>query len=408
MASTPVFDAFASGFGRIWANPEFRRRLAFTLGALLVFRLARFIPLPGIDTATLRQLLPQNIGAALSFSDVSDRLSIVALGLIPYLTGWAFAELIRGWQGERRAEIVRYGLTLLIAASQAYAIAHAFAAQPGLVAHPGDGFVASTVVSLTAGTLFLLWLGNQITRKGLGNGVWMLIAAEGLGALPALAYGFSEVAILGGRVALYMILIPLFFAAATAMLVGLQLAVRRIPLERSGGTAGGCDTPLELVLPIDRVTILPGFFAAFVLPWLLFPALAKPFWQDIFEQGQPAQLLLLALLVVLLTLLCTAIVASPAKGAETLQRDGLAIQGAPPAETAATLDKIMSRTTVIAGLILAVNAILPWVLIRIFGWPVAIGGMQHLIGIVVALGVLRQMAELAPHRHDAPMEPANG
>lgn len=376
----------------MWSDPQIRRRLLFTLGVLLIYRMLRFVPLPGLDGATLRTLLPHGMAAALGYSEVIMRFSVVSLSLLPYLSAWAFMEVMKNWLGEPWTELGRGLLTVLLAAMQAYGIALALESHPRLVDQPGMAFVITTVFSLTGGTLLLLWLGNQITRRGLGNGVWMLLAADSIGTLPALAYGLSQVAILGGRVASYFVLIPALFAAAAAMFITLELAIRRIPLQQLSSNNGSA--PIDLVLPLDRVSILPVFFASLLLPWLLFPTLTKPFWRHMFGLGEPAHLLLLAFLVLILTLVMTYILASPAREAERLAQDGLAVAGVPVADSGAELGAIVTRITVVTGLILAFNAVLPWLLARLFGWPIGIGGMPLLIGIIVALGIMRQLSEI--------------
>ncbi len=375
----------------VWYDPSIRSRLLFTIGALLAYRVARFVPLPGLDWTLIHGSFQAGLPDRLLQSEALVRLSVVSLSLTPYLTAWAFLEVFRSLIGERRAARWRLPLMLLLAAVQALGIAYALQEQNNLVLEPGPKFIATTTLSLIAGTACLYWLGKEISRRGLGDGLWLLIAAESLSTLPALAAGLWELTRTGAMSSHTIAAIPLAFACAIAFLVRLELAERRIPLERITPSTGDETPPPDLVLPLDRVTILPVFFASVLLPWLLFPTLTKPFWRQMFGQGEPAHLMLAALLVILLTFLITAIVASPAQEVEKLNRDGLTIAGVPVADSASQLDDIVTRITAITGVYLALNVVLPFLFIRWLEWPVAIGGMSLLIGVIVALGILRQI-----------------
>ena len=381
---------------RLAANPEFGSRLLLTLGALLLYRLARFVPLPGIDAQAASEIFSRGLLGRMSAGNVEARLSIVALAFTPFLTAWVLVEFIRGFTGDWLAARLRLLLMAAMAAFQAYGIATAMMGIRGLVDEPGLGFVASTMATLVASTLCLVWLGDQITRRGLGNGIWVLIAGESAAQLPAIIAGVDALLRTGsvdvGIVAGWLVI----SIAASAGIVFFELARRQIPLVWIGQKADAIPRaePAPLQLPLDRVTILPAYATAIlvgllpVLGWFI-PGLGRVFF------GSTAYFMLAVPLFVLLTFLITALVASPLDDARKLRKDGKAIVGVPLDETTLHLDRIVTRLTWTTALYLLAIVALPFLSVLVFRLPFEIGGMGLLIGVIVALGILRQMAGLA-------------
>ena len=377
---------------RLLANPEFRARLMFTLGALLLFRLARFIPMPGIDITGLQQSFRGPLWFA---GDHAVRLSIVALAFTPYLSAWPYIELIRGLIGDTRATRYRLYLTTVFAGFQAYGIALALASQRSIVATPGVGFVIGIVATLVASTLLLIWLGDQITRRGLGNGIWLLIAAEFVGEMPGIAIAAAELLRSGAMPSSELALSLLCVVAIVALIILVELARRHIPLERKNRTPEAPASPATLALSLDRVNILPSIFTASIMVFLVYPADYFAGTSPLFTLGSPAFLAVYAPLFILLTFLITALVASPGIEADRLRKARLASPGVPEAELDRHIDDVMTRLTAMTALYLLAIAVLPMLLNRYVAGSLQINGLNLLISVIVALGLFRQCAALS-------------
>ena len=353
---------------------DWGRALWFALCVLLVTRLGTFVPVPGLDPSKLAQLRLDGSGAL-------SRLSIFSLGLMPFVSAWMLVEVFRGDRTQAHAARIRRKLTAAFALFQALGIARSLEQVNGLVIEPGVLFVIATTLTLTAGTLLLLWLGEQITRSGLCDGVWLIVASSFLADLPrnlSLAALNFPVEIVAVAVAC--------FAGLTALAVLVELAWLHLPLE---GTAKAGD---RLSLKLERVTVLPAYLATFTLGlqaaisahWSaggeVFPAQGAP--------NTPNYLAVYAITLLIATFLATAAVVSPRRTARELERNGARIVGAPGIATAAYLDRILTRHTVIVAAFMIAFLIVPHLLILFFGVPVYFVGPSLLVVVIVMLDIL--------------------
>ena len=372
---------------RAFGPQEWQRGLWLAALILLASRIGYQVPLPSVDPEMLDRLrsTPGFGGAALS------RVSLFALGLTPFVSAWVVMEIFRGGRPEPLVALYRRRLTLAFAALQAWGIASALEGVRGLVPEPGFEFRLTTMLTLAASTMLLVWLGEQITRLGVCDGIWLLYAAD----IVAQARVTAEMAFMfdgefrGG--------VPITPAEATALLallvalvaliVLIERAWREIPIEAKDGT------PRMLSFRLDRATIIPAFVASWimmipsVLVWLFSPSGTDVSLYAIIR-SQPLVLLLYAAVFALVTYMVTAARLSPHRISAGLARQKLSISGVPPGQTAATLDRVSSRTTAITAAYLTVICLLPEVLIIFAGVPLSIGGPSLLVVVIVALDIL--------------------
>jgi preprotein translocase subunit SecY len=395
---------------------ELVRRIALTLGALLLYRLGTYIPLPGIDPTVWDRIFRTQANGILGSLDLFSgggihRLALFALSITPYLTAALILQLAmtvsqrlrklarEGEDGraviERRTRI----LAAALAALQAFGIAEALQNINGMVTHPGSLFLLSTVITLTGGTLFLVWLSSPITLRGIGNGVALLIFTGIVAQLPATIAGTLELGrqgLLSGNAFAAIVLIVI---AVITFVAVMELARRRIPIAYAAraGTIPALEGHSDLSVKLNPAGVIPVTLASFVLTMLVLAVAAffggqTPDW---FGFGRPLYLVLYAALIVLFAFLYTAFVLDPEDAAESLQRHGGMITDIAPGEpTAAYLDQSISRTTMLGAAYLVLVCLLPQILIATTAVPFYFGGAVLLIVVGTALDLMAQVQGL--------------
>jgi len=401
-------------------SSELGRRIAFTLGALLVFRLGSYIPIPGIDIEVLQQLFRRQPGGLFDMADMLagggvHRLSIFALNIAPYFTAAIVVQLFllffpragaRGRAGHRgRTGVMRWtlGLAMAFAAFQAFGIASALEGFRDLVAEPGPLFRLSTVVSLTGGTLFLVWLCELITLRGVGNGLGLLLFVGIVTQVPASIGKTLELGRDGILNSNQILGLGIFAVAVIGFIVVMERARRRVPIEFSGRQVGDRAIAAQasgLPLKLNSAGVIP----VVVAPWLLYIAivvadLAGGFdtaWVDSvtrnFGPGSPGFMIVTVIAIVLFAFIYTAFVLDPEAAAEKLKAYGGVIPGIAPGEaTAAHMDYVVSRTTVLGASYLALIVLIPELVIAYAKVPFYFGGVSALIAVCVVLDISAQV-----------------
>lgn len=417
---------------------ELKSRLWFVLGALVVFRLGAHIPVPGIDPAVLKQLFDsQNNGILGMFNMFSggalSRFTVFALGIMPYISASIIMQLAtvvspkleqlkkEGEAGRRTiTKYTRYG-TLFLATFQALGIAIALEGQAGLVLDPGMAFRLTAVVTLVSGTMFLMWLGEQITERGIGNGISIIIFAGIVAGLPSAIGSTLEFA----RTGAYTIPVVMFLFVAvllvTALVVFVERGQRKITVnyaKRQVGNKvyGGQTTHLPLKL--NMAGVIPPIFASSII---LFPATLagwfgsseKLYWlkdiSNVLSPGQPIYILLFAAAIMFFCFFYTALVFNPKETAENLKKSGAFVPGIRPGEqTAKYIDKIMGRLTLVGAIYITLVCLLPEFLRLKFNTPFYFGGTSLLIIVVVTMDFMTQVqSHLMSHQYEGLLKKAN-
>ena len=398
-----------------------QQRIWFTLGALLVYRLGTFIPVPGIDPDAFRATFEQSqqgiIGMFNMFSGGAvERMAIFALNLIPYITASIVVQVIatasprlealkkEGEAGRRKMNQYTRYLAVVFCAVQAYGIAVGLEGSQGVVLNPGWFFRLSTVVTLVGGTMFLMWLGEQITSRGVGNGISLIIFAGIVANLPstvAQTLELSRTGAIPGFAALGMIVLAL---AVIALIVFFERAQRRLliqyPKRQVGNKLFQGDTS-HLPLKLNTAGVIPVIFGSSLL---LLPATIASFaaqgnapaWLTtvtaLLGRGQPLHLALFAFFISFFAFFYTAIVFNPTETADNLKRSGGFIPGIRPGErTAQHIDYVLTRITVIGAIYLAVIALIPELMFSQFAVSQFIGGTSLLIMVTVTLDTVSQI-----------------
>lgn len=417
---------------------ELKRRLWFVLGALIVFRLGSHIPVPGIDPTVLKQLFDSQSGGILGmfnmFSGGSlERFAIFALGIMPYISASIIMQLLtvvspkleqlkkEGEAGRRMiTKYTRYG-TVFLATFQALGIAIAFEGQAGLVLDPGMAFRLITVVTLVGGTMFLMWLGEQITERGIGNGISIIIFAGIVAGLPRAIGSTLELARTGAFSIPLVVFLFVMVLLVTALVVFVERGQRKITVnyaKRQVGNKvmGGQTTHLPLKL--NMAGVIPPIFASSII---LFPAsLAgwfgsseSMYWlKDLSEAispGQPIYILLFASAILFFCFFYTALVFNPKETADNLKKSGAFIPGIRPGDqTAKYIDKIMGRLTLIGAIYITLVCLLPEFLSLKFNTPFYFGGTSLLIIVVVTMDFMAQVqSHLMSHQYEGLLKKAN-
>ena len=398
---------------------DLRNRILFTLFILAVYRLGTFVPLPGIDPEQLQIMMEGNQKGLLGMFNVFaggavSRMAIFALGIMPYISSSIIIQLLTGVsdyfknlkaQGEigrqKITQITRYG-TVLLATIQGYGLAVGLESSADLVINPGVFFKVSTVTTIVAGTIFLMWLGEQITQRGIGNGISLIIFAGIVAEIPrALVTTFE----LGrtGAISTFMIIFIFILLVATIMfIVFMERALRKIlinyPKRQMGNKMYGGDSS-HLPLKINSAGVIPAIFASALL---LLPVTFSNFnvsqnetflnISSYFSQGQPLYMLLYASGIIFFTFFYTSITFNPNETAENLRKYGGFIPGIRPGEsTALYIDTILTRLTTIGALYLALVCLMPEFLIANYPIPFYLGGASVLIVVVVAIDTVTQI-----------------
>jgi preprotein translocase subunit SecY len=417
---------------------ELKSRLWFVLGALVVYRLGAHIPVPGIDPTILKQLFDSQKDGILGMFNMFSggalsRFTVFALGIMPYISASIIMQLLtvvspkleqlkkEGEAGRRQiTKYTRYG-TVALATFQALGIAIALEGQAGLVLDPGFSFRLTAVVTLVCGTMFLMWLGEQITERGIGNGISIIIFAGIVAGLPHAVGSTLELAKTG---AFSIPLVMFLFVAillVTALVVFVERGQRKITVnyaKRQVGNKvfGGQTTHLPLKL--NMAGVIPPIFASSII---LFPATLagwfgsseSMYWlKDISSKlapGQPIYILLFAAAIIFFCFFYTALVFNPKETADNLKKSGAFVPGIRPGEqTAKYIDKIMGRLTLVGAFYITLVCLLPEFLILKFNTPFYFGGTSLLIIVVVTMDFMTQVqSHLMSHQYEGLLKKAN-
>ena len=398
---------------------DLKNRIIFTLLLLSVYRFGTFVPLPGIDPDQLKIMMEGNQKGLLGMFNVFaggavSRMAIFALGIMPYISSSIIVQLLTGVsdyfknlknQGEigrkKITQITRYG-TVLLATIQGYGLSVGLESSANLVINPGIFFKISTVTIIVAGTVFLMWLGEQITQRGIGNGISLIIFAGIVAEIPrALATTFE----LGrtGAISTVMIIFIFVLLIATIMfIVFMERALRKIlinyPKRQMGNKMYGGESS-HLPLKINQAGVIPAIFASAIL---LLPVTFSNFdlsesdtflnISSYFSQGQPLYMLLYASGIIFFTFFYTSITFNPIETADNLRKYGGFVPGIRPGEnTAEYIDKILTRLTTIGALYLTLVCLMPEFLIANYPIPFYLGGASVLIVVVVAIDTVTQI-----------------
>ena len=420
MASAAEQLAANLNFGALARSEELKKRIWFTLGALIVYRLGSYIPIPGIDAQALAQFAAQNATGILGWVNnlaggALGRMAIFALNIMPYISASIIIQLMssvsphleqlkkEGEQGRKKInQYTRYG-TVLLAVLQSYGIAVGLEGQAGVVTDPGMFFRLTTVITLTGGTIFLMWLGEQITARGIGNGTSLIIFAGIVANLPA---GIAAMLELGrtGQLSTFVILgIIIMALAVIAFIVVMERAQRRLlvqyPKRQVGNKMYQGDSS-HMPLKLNTSGVIPPIFASSLL---LLPITVANFAQGqgpdwlntltaMLGHGQPLFLFFYVLLIIFFTFFYTSIMFNPKETAENLKKYGGFIPGIRPGErTAEYIDFVLTRITVIGALYLSLVCILPEFLIGYTGIPFYFGGTSLLIVVSVTMDTVAQV-----------------
>lgn len=435
MASQPGAARALAGMGKL---VELRQRLLFVLGALIVYRLGTFIPVPGVDPEAMTRFMNQQGGIIDLFNMFSggalERFSIFALNVIPYISASIIVQLLsavlpslqalkkEGESGRRKlTEYTRYG-TVFLAAFQAAGVAVALQAQGGIVYITGPAFVFSAVVGLTAGTLFLMWLGEQITERGVGNGISLIIFAGIVSGLPGAVGAVIELARTGQLGPLRVLLIFVVVALITAFVVFVERAQRRIPVNyarRQVGRGQYAQQSSHLPLKLNMSGVIPAIFASSII---MFPATAAGWFGTAGEgsrwlqrvaamltPGEPLYIVLFGGLIILFAFFYTALVFNSQETADNLKRSGALIPGIRPGKaTGEYIDGVLTRLTFWGSLYLAAVCLIPDFLRIAWNVPFYFGGTSLLIVVVVVMDFTAQIqAHLMSHQYESLLKKAN-
>lgn len=400
---------------------DLRRRLVFLLLALIVYRIGAHIPVPGIDPAQLQQLFKGQEGGILSLFNMFSggalsRFTIFALGIMPYISASIVMQLLgyvvpafeqlkkEGEAGRRKiTQYTRYG-TLGLAIFQSLGIAIALEATAGLVLSPGFGFRMTAVVSLTAGTMFLMWLGEQITERGLGNGISILIFAGIAAGLPSALGGLFELVRTGAMSIIVSLLIIVLVGVVTFFVVFIERGQRKILVNyarRQVGNKVYGGQSSHLPLKLNMAGVIPPIFASSII--LLPATIANWFstgesmrWlKDLastLSPGQPIYVMLYAAAIIFFCFFYTALVFNSRETADNLKKSGAFIPGIRPGDhTAKFIDKILLRLTFAGAIYITLVCLLPEFLIVKYNVPFYFGGTSLLIIVVVTMDFMAQV-----------------
>lgn len=437
-----VKQTLPGGIGGLTQLKELRQRLLFVLFALFVFRVCSFIPVPGINPVALAQLFDQQSGTILDMFNMFsggalERLSVIALGIMPYISASIIMQLLsfidpklkqlrkEGESGRRKiTQYTRYG-TVILATFQAIGVSIALESQQaggsGVVMDPGFGFRLTAVTSLVTGTMFLMWLGEQITERGVGNGISMIIFAGIVAGLPSAIAGTLELARTGELHILMLIVLFVLAIAVTGFVIFVERGQRRITVnyaKRQVGRKMYAGQSSHLPLKLNMSGVIPPIFASSII---LFPAtLAGWFsqdegmrWlQDIAAVMQPGQLIYTLMYGAGIVFFCffyTAIVFDPKETAENLKKSGAFVPGMRPGEqTAHYLDSVLTKLTLSGAVYITAVCLLPEFLILQYNVPFYFGGTSLLIIVVVVMDFMAQVqAHLMSHQYDGLLKKAN-
>ena len=424
--------------GALGKTSELKNRILFVLGAIIVYRLGAHIPVPGIDPLELKKLFDSQSGGILGMFNMFSggalsRFTLFALGIMPYISASIIMQLLtvvspqleqlkkEGEAGRRSiTKYTRYG-TVMLAAFQALGISIALESQPGLVLDPGLAFRLTSVVTLVSGTMFLMWLGEQITERGIGNGISIIIFTGIVAGLPSALGSTLELA----RTGAFSIPLVFFLFAATILVTALVVFVERgqrkitvnYAKRQVGNKLYGGQTS-HLPLKLNMAGVIPPIFASSII---LFPATLagwfgsseKMLWlKDVgaaISPGQPIYIFLFAVAIVFFCFFYTALVFNPKETADNLKKGGAFVPGIRPGEqTAKYIDQIMGRLTLVGAVYITLVCLSPEFLILKFNVPFYFGGTSLLIIVVVTMDFMTQVqSHLMSYQYEGLLKKAN-
>jgi preprotein translocase subunit SecY len=444
MASAAEQLASSLNFGSLAKATELRKRIYFTLAALVVYRLGTYIPVPGVDAAVMGQMLNRHGGGILGMFDMFTggalgRMTVFALNIMPYISASIIVQLMssaipaletlkkEGESGRKRMNQYTRYLTVLIALVQSYGISVGLQGMHGAngvaaVINPGPFFIASSVVTLVGGTMFLMWLGEQITARGIGNGTSLIIFSGIVANLPHSLGSLFELGRTGGLSPVFIVSFLIIGAGVIAFIVFMERAQRRVliqyPKRQVGQRMFGGDAS-HMPLKINTSGVIPPIFASSIL---LVPATISgfsntataPHWMPLWlwngftevtsqlAHGQPLYMFLYAALIIFFSYFYTAVVFNPQETADNLKKYGGFILGVRPGtDTARYFDVILSRLTTIGALYLVAVCLLPEILVSKYNVPFYFGGTSLMIIVSVTMDTITQMqSHLLAHQYE--------
>ena len=433
MASAAEQLAANMNMGAFSKATELKQRLWFTLGALIVYRLGTYIPVPGVDASVMTEMMSQHGNGILGMFDMFSggalrRMTVFALNIMPYISASIIIQLMsaaiptletlkkEGESGRKKLNQYTRYLTVLIALFQSYGIAVGLESMRGsfgpAVLDPGWFFRVSTVITLVGGTMFLMWIGEQITARGIGNGTSLIILSGIVANLPGAFISMLEMGRTGAMSPLFILLFLIIAVATVFAIVFVERAQRRIPVQypkrQVGSRMYGGDST-HIPLKINTAGVIPPIFASSIL---LIPATLAGFasnsppWVQWFAgqlaHGQPLYMALYAFLIIFFAYFYTSVVFNPEETAENLKKHGGFIPGIRPGRaTAEYFDRILTRLTTLGGVYLVAICLLPEILISNYGLPFYFGGTSILIVVSVTMDTVTQVqSHLLAHQYE--------
>ncbi|MEO3474746.1 preprotein translocase subunit SecY [Roseomonas sp. CAU 1739] len=422
-------------FGVLAKATELKKRIWFTLGALIVVRIGTYIPVPGVDAAVMGEILAQHGSGILGMFDMFTggalgRMTVFALNIMPYISASIIVQLmtaaIPAWEtlkkegeaGRKKLNQYTRYLTVLIAVFQAWGIAVGLESMRGqfgsAVYDPGMFFRLSCVITLVGGTMFLMWLGEQITARGVGNGISLIIFAGIVANLPHALITTLELGRTGALSTVFIIFFLIVALAVIAFVVFMERAQRRIPVQypkRQVGNRMFSGEATHLPLKLNTAGVIPPIFASSLL---LLPATIAGFSTDPTQEGwlqtitgmvahgRPLYMALYMALIVFFAFFYTAVVFNPTETADNLKKYGGFVPGIRPGQnTADYLDRVLTRLTVIGAIYLCIVCIIPEILISHYGVPFYFGGTSLLIIVSVTMDTVAQVqSHLFAHQYE--------
>ncbi len=423
--------------GKLGRLDELKKRLLFVVGAIIVFRIGTFIPVPGVDPVALADMFKSQEGTILDMFNMFSggalkRFSVFAIGIMPYISAAIIMQLLtvvspkleqlkkEGAAGQRKiTQYTRYG-TLALATFQALGVAIALESQ-NVVVVGGIGFRITAVATLVTGTMFLMWLGEQVTERGIGNGISIIIFSGIVAGLPAAIGGTLELGRTGQLHVLTILLLFTIVLLVTAFVVFVERGQRRITVnyaKRQVGNKMFAGQSTHLPLKLNMAGVIPPIFASSII---LFPATLGGWfgsaegmeWLKNISQtlspGQPLYVLFYAIAIVFFCFFYTAVIFNPKETAENLKKSGAFVPGVRPGrQTAEYIDKVMSRLTLAGAIYITAVCLLPEFLTLKWSVPFYFGGTSLLIIVVVTMDFMAQVqAHLMSHQYEGLMKKAN-
>lgn len=430
--------ALATELGKLGRLTELKQRLLFVLGAIIVFRLGTFVPVPGIDPTALARMFESQSGTILDMFNMFSggalkRFSVFALGIMPYISASIIMQLLtvvspqleqlkkEGEHGRRKiTQYTRYG-TVALATFQAIGVAIALESQQNVVLEAGLAFRVTAAVSLVTGTMFLMWLGEQVTERGIGNGISILIFTGIVAGLPAAIGGTLELARTGQLHILTVAMILLLVMAVTAFVIFVEKGQRRITVnyaKRQVGNKLYAGQTTHLPLKLNMAGVIPPIFASSLI---LFPATLGSWFSNAegmgwlrnisqaLSPGQPLYVGLYAFAIIFFCFFYTALIFNPKETADNLKKSGAFVPGVRPGkQTADYIDKVMTRLTLGGAIYITAVCLLPEFLTLNWHVPFYFGGTSLLIIVVVVMDFMAQIqAHLVSHQYEGLMKKSN-